>query len=214
MTAASIRLSVKRGSDILGSAVGLVVLSPVLAWTSVLLFLTQGRPVCFHQLRPGLHDAPFTIHKFRTMREPRPGENRFRSDERRVTRFGRFLRSTSIDELPELWNVLRGDMSLVGPRPLLMEYLETYTPDERRRHDMRPGVTSWAAVNGRHTMPFADRLAMDIWYIDNWSLRLDVQIITMTFGQVLRRRDVATTQDMAAVGFPIAPTADDGADEP
>lgn len=213
MTTPSIRLRVKRGSDILGAAVGLAVLSPMLAWSAVLLLITQGRPILFHQLRPGLHDVPFTIHKFRTMREPARGESRFRSDDRRVTRLGRFLRSTSIDELPELWNVLRGDMSLVGPRPLLMEYLETYTADELRRHDMRPGVTSWAAVNGRHTTRYTDRLALDVWYVDNWSLRLDVRVLYMTVGQVLGRRDVATTQDVAAVGFPIAPAADDEADE-
>ena len=125
------------------------------------------------------------------------------TDEQRMSRLGRFLRSTSLDELPQLWNVLRGEMSLVGPRPLLMEYLATYTPDQRRRHDMRPGITGWAAVNGRHVLKFEDRLRLDVWYIDHWSLWLDLKILVMTLGQVLRRTDVAATQDIEEVGPPL-----------
>ena len=135
------------------------------------------------------------------MRPPRADEVWFRSDEARVTRVGRFLRATSIDELPELLNVLRGEMSLVGPRPLLMEYLETYSPDEHRRHAMRPGITSWAAVNGRHVLTFPERLRLDVWYVDHWSLALDLRIIAMTVPQVLTRADVSTTQDLDEVGF-------------
>ena len=194
--------AVKRGIDIVGAVVGLMVLSPVLAVAAIGILVTQGRPILFRHDRPGLNEKPFRIAKFRTMRAPRQGEIWFRTDAERVTRFGRFLRSTSIDELPELWNVLRGDMSLVGPRPLLLEYLDRYTPEERRRHEMRPGITGWAAVNGRHATLFEDRLALDVWYVDNWSLRLDIRIIGRTISQVLRRTDVASTQDLDEIGFP------------
>jgi lipopolysaccharide/colanic/teichoic acid biosynthesis glycosyltransferase len=136
------------------------------------------------------------------MRAPRRGEVWFDSDAARVTRLGAFLRTTSLDELPELWNVLRGDMSLVGPRPLLMEYLDHYTPEEKRRHDMRPGITGWAAVNGRHTARFEDRLILDTWYVDHWSLSLDLRIIAMTLAQVLRREAVAVTQGPEEIDFP------------
>ena len=196
------RLAVKRGLDIAAAATGLLVLSPVLAWVALAVAATQGLPVLFRQLRPGLHGRPFTILKFRTMRSPRPGEVWYLTDEQRITRLGRFLRATSLDELPELWNVLRGEMSLVGPRPLLMEYLEKYTPEERRRHDMPPGITGWAAVNGRNALRFRDRLELDVWYVDHWSLLLDIRILAMTVIQVLRRTDVSTTEDLA-LGFPL-----------
>jgi lipopolysaccharide/colanic/teichoic acid biosynthesis glycosyltransferase len=195
-------LAAKRGMDIAGALAGLALLGPVLAWAAVAIVATMGRPVFFRQLRPGLHGRPYQIWKFRTMRVPRPGEVWYATDETRVTRVGAVLRSTSIDELPELWNVLRGEMSLVGPRPLLMEYLDHYTPEERRRHDMRPGITGWAAVNGRHTARFEDRLRLDAWYVDHWSLWLDVRIIAMTLAQVLRREAVAVTQDQADIDFP------------
>ena len=194
-------LAVKRGIDIVGAVAAVVALSTVLAWTAVGVAVTQGRPILFRQKRQGIHGKPFVIVKFRTMRPPRRGEVWYMTDEQRITRLGRFLRSTSIDELPELWTVLRGDMSLVGPRPLLMEYLATYTPDERRRHDMRPGITGWAAVNGRHALKLEDRLRLDAWYVDHWSLWLDVKIIALTESQVLRRTDVASTQNLDEVGF-------------
>lgn len=190
-------LAVKRGMDIVGALGGLIVLAPVLAWAAVAVAATQGRPVLFRQARPGLHGRPFQLVKLRTMRSPRPGEVWFDTDAERVTRVGRFLRSTSIDELPELWNILRGDMSLVGPRPLLVEYLDHYTPEERRRHEMRPGLTGWAAVNGRHTTRFEDRLRLDVWYVEHWSLALDVRILARTVAQVLRRADVTIAQDSA-----------------
>ena len=205
-------LALKRAMDVSGAAVGLVLLSPILAWVSVVLVVTQGRPIFFRQGRPGLGGRIFTILKFRTMRAARPGEVWYLTDTVRITRFGRFLRASSIDELPELWNVLRGEMSLVGPRPLLAEYIETYTPEERRRHDMRPGVTSWAAVNGRHVLAFKQRLQLDVWYVDHWSLALDLRILAMTIRQVVRGTDVSATQDMAAVGFPlpgVSPEEDD-----
>jgi lipopolysaccharide/colanic/teichoic acid biosynthesis glycosyltransferase len=194
-------LAVKRGIDLVGAAAVVVALSPVLAWTTLGVAVTQGRPIFFRQERPGLHGRPFEIVKFRSMRPPRRGEVWYMTDEQRISRLGRFLRSTSIDELPELWNVLRGEMSLVGPRPLLMEYLPTYTTDELRRHDMRPGITGWAAVNGRHTLKFEDRLRLDVWYVDQWSLWLDLKIIAMTTSQVLHRTDVAATQNLNEVGF-------------
>ena len=190
-------LSAKRGIDVVGAIGGLVLLSPVLAWAALAIAIAQGRPIFFRQERPGLHGEPFSLVKFRTMRSPRPGEVWYDSDAQRVSRIGRILRSTSIDELPELWNVLRGEMSLVGPRPLLVEYLDHYTADERRRHDMRPGLTGWAAVNGRHTARFEDRLQLDVWYVEHWSLALDVRILARTIAQVLRRESVTAIQDIA-----------------
>jgi sugar transferase EpsL len=195
-------LASKRGLDIVGATAGLVVLSPLLAWVAVAALVTQGPPVLFRQERPGLRGRPFTVIKFRTMRPPRRGEIWYVTDADRVTPLGRFLRSSSIDELPELWNVLRGDMSLVGPRPLLVEYLRCYTPRERRRHEMRPGITGWAAVNGRHSVRFEERLELDVQYVDNWSLVFDLRILVVTVGQVLRRSSVRATQDFVEIDFP------------
>lgn len=195
-------LVAKRGLDVVGAVVGLVVLTPLLAWTSVAELATQGQPILFRQVRPGHRGRPFTLCKFRTMRPPRPGEVWYATDADRVTRLGRFLRSSSIDELPELWNVLRGEMSLVGPRPLLVEYLPRYTPRERRRHDVRPGITGWAAVNGRHALRFEERLELDVWYVENWSLWLDIRILAMTVGQVLGRSGVRDTQVFTEIDFP------------
>jgi lipopolysaccharide/colanic/teichoic acid biosynthesis glycosyltransferase len=200
--AVTVRSCVKRGLDVMVATSGLLVLAPVLAWVALAVAVTQGLPILFRQERPGLHGRPFTILKFRTMRAPRADEVWYLTDGSRITRLGRFLRATSLDELPELWNVLRGHMSLVGPRPLLMEYLETYTPEERRRHDMRPGITGWAVVNGRNGLRFRDRLEFDIWYIDHWSIWLDIRILAMTAVQVLRRTGVSTTEDLA-LGFPL-----------
>ncbi len=199
-------LSAKRLLDVAWALAGLIGLSPVMFAVAVVILVTDGRPILFRQVRPGLHGRPFTIYKFRTMRAARPGEVWYLTDDERITRLGRFLRSSSLDEIPELWNVVRGDMSLVGPRPLLVEYLDEYTPDERRRHEMRPGVTGWAVVNGRNTLQFRDRLALDLWYVDNWSVVLDVRILAMTAGQVLRRTSTTPTEDLA-LGFPL-PGAD------
>jgi lipopolysaccharide/colanic/teichoic acid biosynthesis glycosyltransferase len=202
-TAATGRLAAriaKRGIDLAGAIVGLVVLSPVLAWIALVLVLTQGRPVLFRQVRPGRDGKPFTMVKFRTMRPTRPGEVYYLTDEERMTRLGRFLRSSSLDELPELWNVLRGEMSLVGPRPLLMEYLDQYSKVEARRHEVRPGITGWAVVNGRNLVEFDDRLQLDVWYVDHWSLALDLRILAMTVSQVLRREGVSATEDLG-LGF-------------
>jgi lipopolysaccharide/colanic/teichoic acid biosynthesis glycosyltransferase len=203
----------KRALDVLGAAVGLVVLGPVLAGVALAIRVVDGGPVLFRQIRPGRHGRPFEILKFRTMRAPRPGEVWFETDAVRVTRLGRFLRASSLDELPELWNVLRGEMSLVGPRPLLVEYLERYTADERRRHDVPPGVTGWAAVNGRHALQFRDRLALDVWYVDHWSFWLDLRILFLTVGHVLSRSGVSETQDGRAIGAPL-PYGTTGKDRP
>ncbi len=195
-------LGVKRAIDVVGAIAGIIILSPVLGWAALTVRLVDGAPILFRQRRPGLHERTFTIRKFRTMRPPRPGEDPYADDHLRVTRLGRRLRSTSIDELPELWNVLRGEMSLVGPRPLLVEYLVAYTPDERRRHLMRPGITGWAAVNGRHAVGFEERFVLDLWYVDNWSLSLDLRILAMTIRQVFQRTGVWATQDPTDIGVP------------
>ena len=195
-------LAAKRTLDVVGAAVGLVVLSPPLAGAALAVVATTGPPILFRQERLGLRGEPFTIVKLRTMRPPCLHEAGYEADADRVTRLGRFLRSTSVDELPELWNVFRGEMSLVGPRPLLPEYLPHYTERERRRHEMRPGLTSWAAVSGRHTLRFEDRLEMDVQYVENWSLPLDLRILALTIRQVLRREGVRPTQDLAEIDFP------------
>ncbi len=199
-----VALGAKRAMDVVGAAVGLAVLSPVLAAVAIAVRVSLGRPVLFRQVRPGLRGRPFTILKFRTMREPRPGEVWYLTNEQRLGRLGRFLRQSSLDELPELWNVLRGEMSLVGPRPLLVHYLETYTPEEARRHDVPPGITGWAAVNGRHALRFKERLALDVWYVDHWSLGLDLRILARTVAQVVFRKDVTPTEDLS-LGFPLPP---------
>ena len=155
----------------------------------VRLFLGPG--VLFRQLRPGRSGRPFIILKFRTMREAKDRNGRLLPDGERLTRFGRFLRSTSLDELPELWNVLRGDMGLVGPRPLLMEYIELYSPEQSRRHEVVPGITGWAQVNGRNAVRWKERLRLDVWYVDHYSLRLDLKILKRTALQVLTRRGVS-----------------------
>jgi sugar transferase EpsL len=186
----------KRLVDFVGASAGIIVLSPLLCWTALAILVLDGRPIFFRQVRPGMHGKPFRILKFRTMRPPKSGEIWYETDDRRVTILGRFLRSTSLDELPELWNVVLGEMSLVGPRPLLVEYMDRYTAEERRRHNMRPGITGLAAVRGRHTLPFTHRLRLDTWYVEHWSLRLDAQIAISTIRQVLRHTDVVSTQDM------------------
>lgn len=189
----------KRGMDILGASVGLVGLGPVFAGTALTIWLSMGRPVFFTQERPGFRERPFRIIKFRTMRHAARDETWFRTDGERLTWLGRFLRRSSIDELPELINVLRGEMSLVGPRPLLMDYLWKYTPHERRRHNVPPGITGWAQVNGRQAITFSQRLRHDVWYVDNWSIKLDLRILWMTLRQVARGRDVIPGQQVDEV---------------
>ncbi|WP_216320875.1 sugar transferase [Deinococcus aestuarii] len=185
------RARLKRGFDLVGSALGLIVLSPVLAAVALLVRRHLGPPVLFRQRRPGLHGRPFTLYKFRTMREATGAGGRPLPDGERLTAFGRRLRATSLDELPELFNVLRGDMSLVGPRPLLMEYLDRYTPEQARRHEVRPGLTGWAQVNGRNAISWEERFRLDVWYVDHPSLRLDLRILGRTVRQVLRREGIS-----------------------
>lgn len=181
---------VKRAFDLLVILVFLPVLAPVAALVALLVRLKLGEPVLFRQERPGLHGRPFTLIKFRTMRHAQGPDGRLLPDAERLTAFGRLLRSTSLDELPEFYNVVKGEMSLVGPRPLLMEYLPLYTPEQMRRHEAPPGVTGWAQVTGRNTLPWPEVFAKDVWYVDNWSLWLDLKILVMTVGKVLGRSDI------------------------
>lgn len=181
----------KRAFDFLVAASALFLLSPLLLVLGLLVRLFLGKPVLFSQQRPGLHGKPFTMVKFRTMRNVFDAQGMPLSDSARMTRFGRFLRSTSLDELPELWNVLKGDMSLVGPRPLLMEYLPLYTVEQARRHDVRPGVTGWAQVNGRNAVSWGDRFKMDVWYVDHRSFWLDIRIIAMTVLKIFKREGIS-----------------------
>jgi len=183
-------VSVKRTIDVVGSAALLIVLSPVVALVAALVALRLSRPVIFRHERPGRNAEPFTLLKFRTMTDATDAEGRPLPDAVRLTPFGRRLRSTSLDELPELWNVLRGDMSLVGPRPLLTEYLPVYTPRQARRHEVRPGVTGWAQVNGRNDLPWGEKLEMDVWYVEHRSLALDVRILLRTLSVPFRRSGI------------------------
>jgi sugar transferase EpsL len=176
--------------DVGGALVGLVLLSPVMALVATGVWATMGSPVLFRQQRPGLDGRSFVLLKFRTMFPARDGAANTLPDEKRLTPLGRFLRSTSLDELPQLVCVLKGDMSLVGPRPLLMEYLEFYTPEQARRHTVRPGLTGWTQVNGRNALTWEEKLRLDVWYVDNWSIVLDVKILLLTVVRVLRREGV------------------------
>jgi len=187
-------LTVKRLVDVVGAGLGLLLLSPLFAMLGAAVWASVGRPILFAQERPGYKGRLFTILKFRTMRPPQEGEVWFRTDEKRVTRVGRFLRRMSLDELPELWMVLRGVMSLVGPRPLLPEYLAKYTPDQMRRHDVKPGITGWAQVKGRQAISFGKRIELDLWYVDNWSLWLDAKILALTVREIFRGEGVVAGQ--------------------
>src|SRR5688572_8395530 len=180
----------KRLFDMVATGLGLVALSPVIAVVALLVRLRLGSPVFFRQVRPGLDGRPFTMVKFRTMKDAVDAAGRPLPDAERLTPFGRFLRSTSLDELPELWNVLVGEMSLVGPRPLLMEYLPLYTPQQARRHEVRPGVTGWAQVNGRNAIGWEEKLALDVWYVDHRSLWLDLRILLLTLKKVFFREGI------------------------
>jgi lipopolysaccharide/colanic/teichoic acid biosynthesis glycosyltransferase len=170
---------------------GVILISPLLALLALLVWAFHGRPVVFRQVRPGLHGEPFTLFKFRTMRDLRTADGRPMPDVVRLTGFGRFLRSFSLDELPELANVLRGEMSLVGPRPLLMEYLGRYTPEQARRHDVLPGMTGWAQVNGRNALTWEAKFAHDVWYVDHWSPGLDLRILALTMVKALSREGIS-----------------------
>lgn len=177
----------KRAVDLVFSAFGLLLLSPLLLMLWVFVRVKLGSPVLFMQQRPGLKARPFTIYKFRSMTPARDDQGNLLPDAQRLTHLGRFLRSTSLDELPELWNVLKGDMSLVGPRPLLMEYLDLYKLVQKRRHEVKPGITGWAQVNGRNNLSWEDKFRLDVWYVDHWSLGLDMKIILQTVVSIFKR---------------------------
>lgn len=191
----------KRLLDTICAALGLVALAPVFLVVAVLVRCRMGSPVLFVQARPGLHGTPFYMYKFRTMRDARDAQGTVLSDNDRLTSLGRFLRATSLDELPELWNVLKGDMSLVGPRPLLMEYIVLYSPEQARRHEVLPGVTGWAQVNGRNLLSWEEKFALDLWYIEHQSLSLDLKILWLTFVNVFKRKGISAAGEATMPRF-------------
>jgi lipopolysaccharide/colanic/teichoic acid biosynthesis glycosyltransferase len=182
---------IKQCIDRLAAATGLLCFAPVMAATALAIRCTLGSPVLFRQVRPGRGGRLFELVKFRTMSQERDADGRLLPDTQRLTRVGRFLRAASLDELPQLWNVLRGDMSLVGPRPLLVQYLPRYSPEQARRHDVLPGITGWAQVNGRNALDWEARFRLDVWYVDHWSLALDLKILLLTLLRVVRREGIS-----------------------
>jgi lipopolysaccharide/colanic/teichoic acid biosynthesis glycosyltransferase len=194
-------LKVKRAFDLLVASVALLLLSPLLLLLALLVRLFLGSPMLFRQTRPGLDAKPFEILKFRTMRDALDTDGQPLPDAQRLTRFGRFLRASSLDELPELWNVLKGEMSLVGPRPLLMEYVPLYSKEQQRRHAVRPGITGWSQVNGRNALSWDEKFAFDIWYVDNVSMRLDLKILLLTVASIVRREGINASADVPMPKF-------------
>lgn len=183
---------IKRLFDLVITIPGLILASPIMACIAIVLWVKNGRPVIFKQKRPGYHGEIFTLYKFRTMRtDAMNPQGNVRTDNERITGIGRFLRSTSLDELPELINILTGEMSLVGPRPLLVAYLERYTPEQRRRHDVLPGMAGWAQINGRNLLTWEQKFSYDLWYVDHWSLWLDIKILALTIWKVLKREGIS-----------------------
>jgi lipopolysaccharide/colanic/teichoic acid biosynthesis glycosyltransferase len=191
MRQAGLPLLVKRVLDRTVAGLLLAATAPVMAATAAVVAVTMGRPVLFRQRRPGLHGRPFEIAKFRTMRDARDAGGAALPDAARLTAVGKFLRSTSLDELPQLWNVLRGELSLVGPRPLLMQYLPRYDKAQARRHDVLPGITGWAQVHGRNEVDWDARFRLDVWYVDHWSLLLDLEILALTVVTLVRREGIS-----------------------
>lgn len=181
----------KRAFDLICGIVFLIALAPLLAAIAVVVRLFLGSPVLFRQVRPGYKERPFTCLKFRTMTQARDANGQLLADAERLTSLGKFVRSTSLDELPELLNVIRGEMSLVGPRPLLMQYLERYTPEQRRRHEVKPGITGWAQINGRNAANWEEKFAYDVWYVDNYNIWLDLKIIVLTVWKTLKREGIS-----------------------
>ncbi len=180
----------KRFFDLFAANVGLIVISPVLGLITILVYQKHGKPVLFRQVRPGYHGKLFTNFKFRTMIDARDAQGKLLPDYERLTSLGRFLRATSLDELPELFNVIRGEMSWVGPRPLLVQYLERYTPEQARRHEVLPGITGWAQINGRNALTWEDKFHLDVWYVDHRSFWLDFKILVLTFWKVIKREGI------------------------
>lgn len=192
---------IKRLFDILASALGLFLLSPVIAIVAWQIHRKLGSPVLFRQVRPGFDGKPFEMVKFRTMRDAVDIQGKLLPDSERMTPLGSFLRASSLDELPELWNVLKGDMSLVGPRPLLMEYLPLYSPEQYRRHEVRPGVTGWAQINGRNALSWEEKFKLDVWYVDNRSFWLDLKIIFLTIKKVVIRDGISADGEVTMPKF-------------
>jgi sugar transferase EpsL len=184
-------LTIKRVFDLTLALLALIVLAPLMGLLALLVWVKLGLPILFRQQRAGLHGKTFTLYKLRTMTDARDAEGNLLPDAKRLTPFGRFLRSTSLDELPELFNVLKGDMSLVGPRPLLARYLDRYTPEQMRRHEVRPGITGWVQVSGRNTLTWGQKFALDVWYVDHWSLWLDLKIAALTVWKILTREGIS-----------------------
>jgi lipopolysaccharide/colanic/teichoic acid biosynthesis glycosyltransferase len=192
---------VKRLFDVLAAIAGMMVLAVPMLAIAILVRLHLGSPILFRQQRAGKHGALFELVKFRTMAERHDARHRLLSDALRIDGFGRFLRTSSLDELPELWNVLRGDMSIVGPRPLLPQYLPLYSPDQARRHEVRPGITGWAQVNGRNAISWSERFALDVWYVDHAGFWLDLRILFRTVLTVLRRQGIGAEGDVTMPAF-------------
>ena len=199
----------KRLFDILGAVFGLLILLPIIVTLAWQVRRKLGSPVLFRQTRPGLHGKPFQLIKFRTMRNAIGLDGRPLPDSERMTSFGSFLRSASLDELPELWNVLKGDMSLVGPRPLLMEYLPLYSLEQARRHEVRPGVTGWAQVNGRNALSWEEKFRLDVWYVDNHSFWLDLKILALTVKKVFVREGISAAGEVTMTYFTGSPKKGD-----
>lgn len=191
----------KRLFDLFGATFGLILLAPLLAALALLVRWRLGSPVLFRQRRPGYRGQPFTLYKFRTMNDRRGPDGTLLPDAERLTRFGRFLRASSLDELPELFNVLRGEMSLVGPRPLLMQYLARYSPEQMRRHEVLPGLTGWAQVNGRNALTWQEKFRLDVWYVDHWSFWLDIKILFLTLWKALKREGISQPGHATAEEF-------------
>ncbi len=183
--------SIKRMTDILVALLGLIVFSPLFLYAALQVPRSRGSTIIFRQRRPGLHGKPFLMCKFRTMSDEKEPDGKLLPDSERLTERGKFLRRTSLDELPELWNVLKGDMSLVGPRPLLMEYLDRYTPEQMRRHDVRPGITGLAQISGRNNLAWEHKFDLDVWYVDHWSLWLDIKILFRTIQKVIGKEGIS-----------------------
>lgn len=197
------RKGIKRFLDFMLSLMGIIILSPILLILWILVRMKLGSPVLFHQERPGRHEKVFKLYKFRSMTDERDAQGNLLPDEVRLTKFGKILRSTSLDELPELFNILKGDMSLIGPRPLLVRYLPYYTDEERHRHDVRPGLTGLAQVNGRNVLGWEDRFRYDLYYVEHLSFLLDLKIIGMTAGKVLKRSGTLSGADQTVADFDV-----------
>ncbi len=197
---------VKRLFDLLLASLALILLSPVMLFVSILVAIKLGFPILFRQSRPGLQGQIFTIYKFRTMKDATDSKGNALPDDQRLTKFGKLLRSTSLDELPELFNVIKGDMSIVGPRPLLIQYLPLYNTEQARRHDVLPGITGWAQVNGRNAITWQEKFNLDVWYVDHWTLWLDLKILALSLVKVLKREGISQPGQVTAEPFRGNPT--------